>query len=49
MLACRVNVNERIEVFAEILKEIEDEKSVTEIPWLELSEEEIKEFVDACS
>jgi uncharacterized protein with ParB-like and HNH nuclease domain len=46
MLACRVNVNERIEVFAEILKEIEDEKSVTEITWLELSEEEIKEFVD---
>ncbi|WP_340242008.1 DUF262 domain-containing protein [Sulfitobacter pontiacus] len=45
MLACRVNVNERIEVFAEVLGEIEDGKTAAEITWLELSEEEIEQFV----
>ena len=46
MLSCRVNVNERIEVFANVLAEIEEEKSSAEITWLELSEDEIKQFVD---
>lgn len=45
MLACRINVNERIEIFAEVLGEIEDGKTAAEITWLELSEEEIEQFV----
>lgn len=45
MLACRVNVNERIEIFANILEEVEEGKSAEEISWLELSMEEIDQFV----
>lgn len=45
MLACRKNVNERIEVFANILSEIEEGGDVEDITWLELNEEEIEEFV----
>lgn len=45
MLACRANVNERIEVFANVLEEIEEVESVSEITWLELSEDEIEQFL----
>lgn len=45
MLACRINVNERIEVFAKVLDEIEEDKSADDITWLELSEDEIEAFV----
>ncbi|MEP4921969.1 MAG: DUF262 domain-containing HNH endonuclease family protein [Roseibium sp.] len=45
MLACRINVNERIEVFAKVLDEIEEGKRVEDITWLELSEGEIEDFV----
>ena len=46
MLACRINVNERIEIFAEALNEIEKGKMTANIESLELSEDKIEEFVD---
>ncbi|MDB6183277.1 hypothetical protein PAF19_18195 [Paracoccus fistulariae] len=46
MLACRVNVNDRIEAFAEVLKEIEDGECAANITYLELDQDEINEFVD---
>ncbi|MGB0844580.1 MAG: DUF262 domain-containing protein [Alphaproteobacteria bacterium] len=44
MLACRINVNQRIDRFADIIEEIEDGAVTEDIEALELTPEEIKEF-----
>ncbi|WP_288929233.1 DUF262 domain-containing HNH endonuclease family protein [uncultured Maritimibacter sp.] len=46
MLACGTYVNRRIEVFGNVLREIEEGKSAGEMVWLGLTEDEVKEFVE---
>lgn len=44
MHICRYNVNERIEIFANLISEIEAYETLDEMTWLDLSGEEIEQF-----